>query len=226
MSIHKKTRASCPKCGQEFEVSYWQSLNAQLNPEERDKLLAGKLFWATCPECGEQSRLDYPVIYHDMAHKVMVHYTQPDAVTQVIANVESLDKDVWGENGHQYRHRVVETQNSLIEKATIFALDLDDRIVEYMKLIYQTEFRRSFPDKELFGCYFAIDAEGGYALQFVLSDGQMMVASLSRDDYDSFGGQLRDTIAEMPAPQYIVDAEWALELLEMDWKNRGSREEK
>ena len=61
----------CPECNHQYDFTCWQSLNATLNPEEKDQLLSGELFNTECPACHKTFNVVYPILYHDMDHKVM-----------------------------------------------------------------------------------------------------------------------------------------------------------
>lgn len=63
----------CPKCGKEFEITVYESINTSLNPELREKVLDGSIFNFKCPHCGEVHNLPYPFLYHDMKNQTMIY---------------------------------------------------------------------------------------------------------------------------------------------------------
>lgn len=73
MSICNTRQLLCQKCGEEFDVEVWDSVNVTLDPEMRDKVLSREIYEFKCPKCGEVHRIVYPFLYHDMKNKFMVH---------------------------------------------------------------------------------------------------------------------------------------------------------
>ena len=74
MSRHRIEKVKCPKCGYEINASIWDSVNVDIDPDEKPKVLDGTFFQATCQNCHFVSNLDYPCLYHDMTNKIMVQY--------------------------------------------------------------------------------------------------------------------------------------------------------
>ena len=44
MSMERKETVTCPECGQEQDFIVWHSLNGDLDPEAKQRLLDGTLF--------------------------------------------------------------------------------------------------------------------------------------------------------------------------------------
>ena len=72
MSMINKVNIVCDECGKEFEVERYDSINADLDPELREKFIFDELYMFKCPHCGHMHFIPYPVLYHDMKHKFMV----------------------------------------------------------------------------------------------------------------------------------------------------------
>jgi hypothetical protein len=70
----------CPRCGQTKEVMVWSSLNADVSPEARVRLLEGKINLFECEACDETSVIDAALLYHDMSRRFFVQYYPFDAV--------------------------------------------------------------------------------------------------------------------------------------------------
>jgi hypothetical protein len=80
----KKTMVGidCPKCGQETETEVWSSLNVQINPEDKQKLLEGKINLFHCDNCGLETIIPATLLYHDMDIGFIVYYLPFDSVEQ------------------------------------------------------------------------------------------------------------------------------------------------
>ena len=64
----------CPQCGAKGDFTLWESVNTDLNPSLKAKVISGELFQWTCPSCGHVWSVVYPMLYHDMTAKVLVEF--------------------------------------------------------------------------------------------------------------------------------------------------------
>ena len=55
------------------KVKVWDSINVNLDPEQKENIMSGKLFQFTCDECGFTTRVQYPCLYHDMDKNLMIY---------------------------------------------------------------------------------------------------------------------------------------------------------
>lgn len=80
MSQVSKEIIECPYCHKEGEYEHWTSINADLNPELREKIFSGELFVYRCPHCGNEFRVPAGTLYHDMKNKFMIlfDFFKPD----------------------------------------------------------------------------------------------------------------------------------------------------
>lgn len=74
MSSFRKIQITCPDCNNEGGYTIWDSVNVDLNPEMRSKVMDGSLFSWTCPNCKKTFNAPYPFLYHDMTHNFMVQF--------------------------------------------------------------------------------------------------------------------------------------------------------
>ena len=75
MSSFTHETIKCPNCQQEGTYMVWQSINVNLNPDQKQRVMDGSIFSWQCPHCGKQYNVPYPFIYHDMTNQFMVQYT-------------------------------------------------------------------------------------------------------------------------------------------------------
>ena len=66
-----KQTIKCPKCGADISFTRWQSINTQMNFAIPD-IISGKLFDVDCKKCGQHIHLNYPLLFNDMIHSVMI----------------------------------------------------------------------------------------------------------------------------------------------------------
>ena len=74
MSSFRDIKINCPDCNTEGSYTIWDSVNVDLNPEMKSKVMNGSLFEWTCPNCGKTFNAPYSFLYHDMTHNFMVQF--------------------------------------------------------------------------------------------------------------------------------------------------------
>ena len=74
MSLESQTNVQCPKCGDNQAVTVWRSLNADVSPEAREDLLAGRINVFDCAKCECKAGLGVPLLYHDMRRQFLVQF--------------------------------------------------------------------------------------------------------------------------------------------------------
>ena len=59
MSKQRKITYKCEFCGKPFDTTVYDSVNVDLDPELREKILNGSLFMHECPHCHKKNALLY-----------------------------------------------------------------------------------------------------------------------------------------------------------------------
>ncbi|HVC35673.1 MAG TPA: CpXC domain-containing protein [Chloroflexota bacterium] len=59
-------------CGETFEADVFKSANVTLQPDLKNRILAGHFNRARCPACGREVDAAVPFLYHDMLADLMV----------------------------------------------------------------------------------------------------------------------------------------------------------
>lgn len=102
MSIPHKQTVKCPKCGEEIEFTLWQSINTEMNFAIPD-IISGKLFEVECKKCGYKTHVNYPMLFNDMIHNVMIYSVAPDSTEETEKALDYAEKNV--SRSHPYRDR-------------------------------------------------------------------------------------------------------------------------
>lgn len=144
MSQREFTTVTCPQCGHSQEFLVWPSLNVSLDPDEKPRLLSGALHRFTCEQCAAQTEVSFPLLYHDMDRKLMIHYLQEGETPE--EHTEGIMGSLLGMMGESYTFRYVHSRNEMIEKILIFDAGLDDRVVELFKFLLRA--KNSLPPKD------------------------------------------------------------------------------
>lgn len=130
MSRMHEEKVCCPKCGSEGTALVFDSVNVSVDPTLKELVLEGRLTEFRCHACDAVSGLEYNLLYHDMDRMLLLWLTfdsdrTPDPVALHLGS--SL--------GAQYRRRIVRSRRHLAEKILAFDEELDDRVVEILKVM-------------------------------------------------------------------------------------------
>ena len=204
MSMPRTEKAVCPKCGREFEYTMWQSINTGMKFAIPD-IISGKLFEVRCSGCGETYTMDYPILFNDMLHKVMIHYVAEDDVDEAIKSV-ALSRALG------YRIRVVTSQYDLREKTAIFNADLDDRVVELLKYLLITDHMDELGGREVEYVLFDPDGDDSM-LEILTDDGRVSYMKDVMPVYETIEEHIAEKLATMPDEEPI-DLLWAKEFVQ------------
>ena len=131
MSLPSTVSVTCPKCGQDGQMTVWSSVNISLDPEMKEKILDQSLFRYTCNQCQHVSPVFFQCLYHDMETRTMVWMVEPDANTDEIQ--DALPPLPFATN--DYRLRIVHSINELVEMVLLIDSGLNDLAVQAIKLI-------------------------------------------------------------------------------------------
>lgn len=74
MSSFRKIMITCPNCNTEGSYTVWDSVNVDLDPELKSKVMDGSLFTWVCPNCKKSFNAPYSFLYHDMTHNFMAYF--------------------------------------------------------------------------------------------------------------------------------------------------------
>ena len=207
----------CPSCGEKFNTALWESLNAYLNPAEKDLLLSGKFFFTVCPKCKAEHPFVYPMLYHDMANAAMVMLALNEENEKIYLNTLKTAEasPIMGSMATDgYKFRFVKDQNELREKATIFDCGLDDRVIELIKTHHRAVFSKAHPNIKLDNILFYKDTS--YKFVFFADNGSIYTSDFDKLFYDEIAKTRKNVIDEKSKGCFHINHEWALDLLEND----------
>lgn len=188
MSQERTETIKCPKCGAEGSFSVWDSINAELNPELKEKILNEELFVWACPSCGAKIFIPAGTIYHDMKGKTMIFFDFNDDETEKESEIEvpEMFSNLGG-----YQFRIVHNLMDMKEKILILDDGLNDIAIEYWKyclrhFIYKSDI--SDADEIRFsGLYKADDSVETFVIFVILgADERQSSLKIPIDAYKSF----------------------------------------
>lgn len=203
MSQSMKHNAPCPGCGRELEFTLWQSINTETE-NAREDIISGKLFDVVCPDCGYKARVQYPILFSDLENNTWIWFYPEDRAEEAIPLIEAAkEKGV--------RCRLVHSQEALSEKAAMFSLGLDDRIVEVMKLAAGVQVTEALPGCKLGPIVFALNNEGKPCFLFRVDD-KTNFMDMYMDEYEAFSRIFGPMLA-LTENDIVIDAKWAMNFM-------------
>jgi len=201
MSKPEKQTVTCPKCGETIAFTLWHSINTDM-PEVIPDIISGKLFEVECKKCGYKTHVNYPLLFNDMIHQVMIYNAVPENSKEAEDALNSMKTLYPG------RTRIVLDQSTLREKASIFNAGLDDRVTEILKLIVIAQLQEQLAGKKLMGVYFIPSDEPSFEVALEEGSGYVPV---SKEMYRSIEEQFREQLST--DDEYYINQDWALTFL-------------
>ncbi len=139
MSEHRRFHLSCT-CGHEFETKLWDALNVTENKELKGKLLSGEINQIQCPKCQKKSYIEKSLLYHDRDQRLWIQVLPQADRPKWPKLQESYQEELKKNSGiKKYYFRLAFGREELLEKIRIFDANLDDRILELLKVRILTE---------------------------------------------------------------------------------------
>lgn len=152
MTRFHKTYTVCPHCASEEEVLVWDVIDVVEDADLKDRVLRKDIQTAECQNCGEVLTLALPLLYVDES-KNLVYYYCPQYV-DILANPDERRADgsnlpselagaldaVFPPGLNQKVMRIVPVYNDLMEKIHMAEHDLDDRLMEVVKVALKTRY--------------------------------------------------------------------------------------
>lgn len=206
--------ATCPSCGRESEQRIWTLVNARINPELASKVIDGTIFDITCPHCGFASYGGQTFRYVDPDHNASAFLVPDEAMGKTVCEMLKLKE--MPASGSTTIKRVVSDPQDLSGRALAFQHNLDDRVLELIKvdLVKESMLKGSIADDdEILGVVFSgID---DVSLDFYVDcDTKMVTSKLKRGAYDKYRAALMKSSAAEDQP-YDIGPLWAMQTLEM-----------
>lgn len=210
MSMPRKVSVSCPRCKASLDATVWDSVNTDISSDLPQKIISGEFFEHTCSNCGFVFQIEYPTLYHDMKHGVMIWIVHQDEKYE--SNVKNVRESVKLFPG--YLTRIVHNVPELREKVCIIEAGRDDRVIEFIKLLFAGQLDEECPDFCIDRVFYRLAGQQEY-VEFYDSEGNSKHCVLDEDTYQKFANLLKPTLAEEPIPRFaVVDYRWAANLMD------------
>jgi CpXC protein len=145
MSMFSSVSLSCPKCGSAIPFQAVDSVNGDRRPDLRTAIVEGTFQREPCPNCAASLRLEPEFVYLDLARRYWVLVRPADRLTEwaeLEKGAHHIFNMAFGTEasrpaqriGQSLRVRVTFGWPALQEKLLCSELDLDDLILELVKI--------------------------------------------------------------------------------------------
>lgn len=131
MSKVHQEHIECPRCHTVGTAEILDVVDADLNPELRERVLTANAFIYTCPECGAKILVGNSLLYHDESHRFLIFFDLNRHEEYDYQPLE-LSDELLAEYP-DYTFRYVAGLYDLKEKITILENGLNDVAIERMK---------------------------------------------------------------------------------------------
>lgn len=138
MSAQKTYNIRCPQCGHEQQAELYDSINVAQQPELKKDLFENRLNRVLCGSCEAAFRIDKPLLYHDPARNILIHWMPDTAVSreEILDEFDRCMEDLRAalpQDIEPPRVRLVFTRAELVELIFIIEAGMEERVVEYIK---------------------------------------------------------------------------------------------
>ena len=126
MSTFHELNYRCPYCMREFTIMVYDSVNAETDPELRERAMSGDLFRHSCPHCKTDFMIQNPLVYSDPSRKFVIWLSNEEANDSLYELAKPLALQ-------GYTLRRCATIQEFTEKIQIFEDGVSDIVVELAK---------------------------------------------------------------------------------------------
>lgn len=128
--------AVCNNCESEYTVDAYASVNTNLDPMLKEKILEDTLFKTICNKCGSTNYIAYDLLYHDMDNKTMIFLRLPTQDNSL--DMEAFSDDTFGVM-KEYKFFVARHPSHLMERIRTTDYGLDPRLIELYKFLWKSK---------------------------------------------------------------------------------------
>lgn len=201
----------CDHCHSTNEFDVTEYVNAQQNPQLKEKLIEGKLFLQHCHRCGSENIVVSSMLYEDDdLHYFVEMVPAGDTETGKKLERKYLSKETQ-KNAGAYQKRVVHEPNDLLEKIAVFEEGLDDRVIEIMKLSAAAAIL-NHQKIDVSGMYFS-PSEKGREFDVLVKNEFYGTIPFQQKLYDQIRDSYLPLLNSHEASAALVDMDWALEVI-------------
>lgn len=209
MTKWETTTVNCPACCEDGEFKICTAIDADKNPELKEKIFSRELFGFCCPECGEKITVAYNCTIYDMTNGYIV-----SLITDGSADEEKARLEVDG-----CALRITHSINEFVEKIALFEDKIDDKVIELYKIMLEGQYEDEKPGAEILGIFYGGKEDGSLLFYIITGDRENCRATLSLDTYHAIEEKFA-AHAEEYAHDCEINSDWAVSVLQSGILNK------
>ena len=229
MAQYNIEKITCPHCKKRMKIKVYDLLETNKEPKLKQKIIHGTFFDTLCPNCGSTVTVTYDLDYYDPKSNAFIVFAESDdyyldtlsQLKEMREGKEEFDSLVY-EAIKQSRFRIVRNEIELAEKALIFDLDLDDRIIEIIKRIQMAleEDKEEKPDDLIFNIGYYTNGEQEMCFLPVY-DGEIREDAIPISDrlYELTTEEFEGPLSAYESDNFRINRKWIDEFLEYKAEN-------
>jgi tetratricopeptide (TPR) repeat protein len=207
MTQRRSEEMTCPGCKQVQKVDIWDSINVTSDPQLMEKFINGEINVFECNGCGACEPLFIDWLYQDMEKKIMIFVQYSDR--NLREEMKESDNRFPPELLDGRKSRIVKDEFDLLNKLAIFECNLDDRVVEFLRMLIVGKLHRDGVDIEQYLVWFSELNEDG-DLNFLVGQ----IQNVEEDNFQSFPMKFQlyqsvlDSFKSQPGWEEDIDSDW------------------
>ena len=208
-SQFEKVEITCPVCLNEEQGTIWQRINAQSDPDLKQRLLKKTLQVHPCSNCGHEVLISTDFVYVDPDKKLIIACQPSSGADRHNQSIPSWQQTA-SDNG--WLARITINTNQLIEKIHVLDNGKDDRLIELVKLSLLRQPDQSIKPSRLY--YYSTGDPQDSKLRFMAEtkNGQWYHLDLDQEIYENTRNMVHQSKIRLTQP-LIVDETYATSLL-------------
>lgn len=149
----------CPVCHKRGNFPVFEMLDLVESSEStRSMVRSGKAFLFTCQSCGHKEPVTYPLSCFDDQHDAVITVLDTDNKVTDYKRIYKMYVSHGGDPSEKYR--ICDSCQEMSEKLRIYDDNLDDRIIELIKMLIRSEIAEEVEDFDAIKCTYKCLSHG------------------------------------------------------------------
>ena len=209
---------TCPDCGAKVQVNFdityedpEQGLLIYCCPGKEEYKVRKQLL-----EVQSESRKDGVLTMGSDGQRTSDIEAQSESHKANVLGAQSESQSAGGAISN-YILRLVPSQNQMREKVNIFALGLDDRVIEFVKAMVMAQLEEQQQGRLSYSeVLFLTMEDGKYAFELVNETQSLGLVPFEKELYDECAEKFGTGLKDIGEDDYIIDLAWVLQKVQAD----------
>jgi len=208
MSLSENHTVKCIKCGNNFEIKEWNSINIEEIPELRPNVINGDIFKFRCDHCNEMHTIIYNCLYYDKIGKFMIQLLPGFKADEYIFSQEEESYiKTFGDN----IYRLTTDYVSFLEKVRVLTEGFSDKAIEICKTVAFSAYTLEHPDVVPENAFYVRLENDNLVFQLMINEQKAEFVKLPISFYRKVEDKLKfNSLAKERLSMQKIDINWAL----------------